>query len=385
MTHSDFDVQKMLDLKNNFKMKDVIMRGKLVKKIVMLVLIIFSMIITISCGNQNQETGSNTGAGNVASSVSNTNVGTNASSNVSQVKMSVDQIEPVGEMVLIPAGKFIMGSNKVDEDGMQARYGFIKTPYLDEHPQQTVDLDAFYIDKNEVTNAHYKRFIRVAKRPDPIEWTQNGYNVYKEKLEAMNVKMLRQVAVDYFKLDMDTGKMNKAQLLRAMFDKQQFMDNLPASDVTWYDAYSYCAAAGKRLPSESEWEKAARGEKGQEFPWGETWDPSIANTGDDVEWEEGIAPVGSYEKSKSPYGAYDMAGNVWEWVQDWYQPYKDSNYTDKEFGEKNKVIRGGGGGIGHYSISLFFRGASRQFSGPNKASPDVGFRCAKSEELAVKN
>ena len=294
-----------------------------------------------------------------------------------QVSVTADQIAPLTEMILVPAGEFIMGSNKVDDSAMKDRYGFVKVLYLDEHPQQTIQLAAFSIDKFEVTNMQYKRFARVAKRPVPFEWTQNGYNVYQHKLKQMGVKQLRQIALDYFKLDLDTREMKKQALLDAMFKKQKFMDDLPASDVTWFDAFTYCKAAGKRLPTEAEWEKAARGEKGQEFPWGDTWDPSVANTGDNDQWEEGIAPVGSYEKSKSPYGIYDLAGNVWEWVDNWYQPYEGSTYQDKEFGEKNKVIRGGGGGVGHYAISLFFRGASRQFADPNMASGDVGFRCAK--------
>ncbi len=337
---------------------------------------IFFVAIAVSCGDDKEKT--------VDRAVVDANtVASTHANKMSQVQVSVEQISPVGEMVLVSAGKFIMGSNKVGEEGMQARYGFIRTPYLNEHPQQTIDLEAFYIDKYEVTNAQYKRFVRVAKRPDPFEWSQNGYGVFKEKLEAMKVEMLRQVASDYFKLDVDTRKMNTQQLLKAMFKRREFMDNLPVSYVTWYDAYLYCVTAGKRLPSEAEWEKAARGENGQEFPWGEVWDPSIANTGDDVEWEAGIAPVGYYEKSKSPYGVYDMGGNVWEWVEAWYQPYEGSSYQDKEFGEKNKVIRGGGGGIGHYSISLFFRGASRQFADPNMASADVGFRCAKNEKTTA--
>jgi len=300
-----------------------------------------------------------------------------------KVTVMPEQIAPIGEMVLVPAGEFIMGSNKVDDTGMKERYGFVTAPFLDEHPEQRMKLDAFYMDKYEVTNVQYKRFVIEAKRPVPFEWTQNGYNVYKDKLVAFDLEKLRQIALDYFKLDMDTRKMNKEQLIKAMFAKQKFMDNLPASDVTWYDAFSYCGAAGKRLPTEAEWEKAARGEKGQEFPWGDKWDPSVANTGDDVEWEEGIAPIGSYEKSKSPYGVYDLAGNVFEWVQDWYQPYKGSTYKSDNYGEKNKVLRGGGGGIGHYSISLFFRGASRQFSDPNMASGDVGFRCAKNADIQI--
>jgi len=90
-----------------------------------------------------------------------------------------------------------------------------------------------------------------------------------------------------------------------------------------------------------------------------------------------VAPVGHYKGNKSPYGAYDMSGNVWEWVQDWYDAYPQADYRNDNFGKKYRVIRGGGGGVGHYAISYFFRGATRQFSEPELASEDVGFRCAK--------
>ncbi|NOX92767.1 MAG: formylglycine-generating enzyme family protein, partial [Gammaproteobacteria bacterium] len=91
-----------------------------------------------------------------------------------------------------------------------------------------------------------------------------------------------------------------------------------------------------------------------------------------------MAPVGAYAKNKSPYGAFDMSGNVWEWVADWYAPYEGSNYESKAFGKTSRVIRGGGGGVsgvGHYAISYFFRGATRQFAEPEMESEDVGFRC----------
>jgi formylglycine-generating enzyme required for sulfatase activity len=162
-----------------------------------------------------------------------------------------------------------------------------------------------------------------------------------------------------------------------MAKKQTEMDNYPATGVTWHEARAYCEWRGQRLPSEAEWEKAARGPNGNEFPWGNQWDTSKTETGDDSEYEEGIAPVGAYPQDKSFYGAYDMGGNVFEWVADWYGPYPGSNYQSDNFGQKNKVIRGGGGGIGHYAVSYLFRGATRQFTDPEVMGEDVGFRCAK--------
>jgi formylglycine-generating enzyme required for sulfatase activity len=171
--------------------------------------------------------------------------------------------------------------------------------------------------------------------------------------------------------------MDKPSLIKAMLDRQKQLDNLPASGVNWFDAKKYCLWRSARLPTEAEWEKAARGPDGLEYPWGNNWDPAITNTGEDSDWEGGIAPVGSYRKNKSVYGIYDLSGNVWEWVNDWYEPYPGSDFKSEAFGKKVRVIRGGGGGDGHYAISYFFRGATRQFSEPEMESDDVGFRCAK--------
>ena len=281
------------------------------------------------------------------------------------------------EMVLVEAGEFIRGSNKEDTEGMQARYGFAAPLYLDEHPQAKVKLPAFWIDKFEVTNAAYKQYILSTKRMMPFSWVNNGYALTSDKLNKMDVEKLRTIALDYFKLDVDTRVMNKAQLIEAMLAHQKQLDILPVSGVNWFDAREFCQWRETRLPSELEWEKAARGTDGQEFPWGNEWDPKMTNTGDDGKWEEGIAPVGKYEGNRSPYGAYDMSGNVWEWVNDWYQQYPDSKYESPAFGKTNRVIRGGGGGIGHYAISYFFRAATRQFSEPEMESDDVGFRCAR--------
>ena len=280
-------------------------------------------------------------------------------------------------MVLVPAGKFIRGSNKVDDNGMQQQYGFPTPLYLDERPMREIELDDFYIDTYEVTFAQYKDFILKTKRMMPFAWVNNGYALTEVQLNAMDVDKLRKIALDYFHLDIDTRVMDKAALAKAMLESQKKRDRLPVGGINWFNAAAYCKWRSARLPTEAEWEKAARGTDGREFPWGNEWDEKITNTGDDGKYEDGIAPVGSFPQNKSPYGAYDMAGNVWEWVEDWYDVYPGSDYHVDAFGKTNRVIRGGGGGIGHYAISYFFRTSTRQFSEPEMESDDVGFRCAR--------
>ncbi len=282
--------------------------------------------------------------------------------------------------VLVSAGKFILGSNKVDTEGVQERYGFTTPIYLDEHPRQEAYLPAFRIDAYEASNKQFKEFILETDRALPFEWGHNGYGLTMEEASTMDMARLRTIAADHFKLDMDTTTMPRQALMEAMQKEQYKRDPFPVTGISWYYAYSYCRWRNKRLPTEMEWEKAARGPNGLEYPWGNDWDTAITNTGDDHDWEDGIAPTGSYPLNKSPYGAYDMAGNVWEWVDDWYHPYPDTTYQSENFGEKMKIIRGGGGGIGHYALSYFFRGATRQFAEPTMAGEDVGFRCAADDE-----
>lgn len=285
-------------------------------------------------------------------------------------------VSNVTDGVLIPSGTFIMGSDKTDSSGKKEEYGMVDPLYLNEHPAHQVYLPAYYIDKFEVTNGQYKRFVYAARYQEPFEWSQNGYNLHMQRLKLTDLETLRWITTEYFKLDLDTKKMNKEEILKAMSNDFKSKDSLPVTGISWYDANAYCLWSGKHLPSEAEWEKAARGENGLEFPWGNKWDISKTNVGDNTEWEGGIAPVGSYPQNKSPYGVYDLSGNVWEWVNDWYKPYPGSSYHSKYFGETHRVIRGGGGGIGHYSLSYFFRSAMRSYAKPNTKDSDVGFRCA---------
>ena len=230
-------------------------------------------------------------------------------------------------MVLVPAGAFTMGSPEGEGN-------------TDEHPQHMVDLDAFYIDQYEVTVERYSRFLSHTQR--------------------------------------ETPKHRGAQMDRSRDAKK------PVVGIHWDDAQAYCEWAGKRLPTEAEWEKAARGMDGRKYPWGNSPpDSSRANFDRDASswrtdlYSKRLKPVGNYEAGKSPYGAYDMAGNVWEWVGDWYDKnyYKNSSKKNPR-GPSNgdsRVIRGGSWLNNPVSI----RSANRHWLEPTIGNPTIGVRCAQ--------
>jgi len=284
---------------------------------------------------------------------------------------------PGADEVRVPGGSFVMGSQRVDDEGLQQRYGFEQALFVNERPPHRVRVKPFFIDRLEVSNVDYKRFVLATGRAEPAMWVQNGYNVQDEKLRTAHVDNLRWIATDYFRLDRDTRQMDKQALLEALFVMQRQRDLLPVSGVSWFDAEAYCRWAGKRLPREAEWELAARGVTGLEYPWGDDWVAGNANTGAERDEDEPLAPRGSFAADVSPYGVQDMAGNVSEWVGDWYQAYPGSTLQDRYFGRLHRVIRGGGAGLGHYALSVFYRAPRRAHARPEMTSTDVGFRCAR--------
>jgi len=227
-----------------------------------------------------------------------------------------------GPMIRIPAGEFLMGTNE---------------RFSDEGPQHSVRLDAYFIDRYEVTNLQYRKFIDETHRRAPQHFDH------------------RQVP---------EGKADH-----------------PVTFVTWYDARDYCAWAGKRLPTEAEWEKAARGTAGRVFPWGDEFDIRKANT--PVRWgrvgvEGDTTPVGAFPEGASPYGLYDMAGNVWEWTDSWYLAYPGNATRSENYGEIYKVLRGGSWwDCSFYKCGISAPSYNRSFFNPRVKNNTFGFRCAK--------
>ena len=180
----------------------------------------------------------------------------------------------------------------------------------DERPQQIMYTEAFFIDKYEISNAQFAEF-------------DSNFNF-------------------------PTSKKDNAAI------------------VTWSQANAYAEWAGKRLPTEKEWEKAARGVDGRVFPWGNTYDNTY------VIWDQKSTRGTSIAKPASPYGCFDMAGGVWEWTSDWYKPYPGNKVPMKEYGEKYKVMRGGS----NFNNHSFIRTSQRYYVLPEKISNyPVGFRC----------
>jgi formylglycine-generating enzyme required for sulfatase activity len=219
--------------------------------------------------------------------------------------------EDGAEMVLVPAGEFVMGSSADDSASLLRRYPKANGAILkDESPKHRIFLDAFYIDKYEVTNAHFQQFVQATG--------------YRTQAESGGGGKIRTGAKTWADVPDATWRAPRGQ-----GSSITGLEAHPVVQVSWNDAKAYCTWAGKRLPTEAEWEKAARGTDGRLYPWGSEFDGTRANFCDrncPFEWKDtaiddgsrSTTPVGSYEAGKSPYGAYDMAGNVWEWVADWY-------------------------------------------------------------------
>jgi formylglycine-generating enzyme required for sulfatase activity len=243
------------------------------------------------------------------------------------------KIAPVDgkQMVLIPAGEFIMGTNKTDPDNTQQKIGTVKPLYLDQHPERRIVLDAYYIDRFEVTNEEYKLFMESTKYPDPpANWVDGTYPEGKE--------------------------------------------DHPVTSIIWQEALAYALWANKRLPTEEQWEKAARGPKGLSYPWGDEYAKGKANVG--IEGARTTVAVGSHPEDVSPYQVYDMAGNVMEWTLDWYQAYPGNTHKDPRFGKKFKVLRGNAfQKAGHYFLDAYRYAFNRTEVPADEFFENVGFRC----------
>lgn len=239
--------------------------------------------------------------------------------------------------ILIPAGSFTMGTNSMRSDAQN-------------HPQHTVAIPAYRIDKYPVTNAQYARFIAATGHRPPSNWKK--------------------------------GRIPQGEELR------------PVTLVDWYDAAAYAKWAGKRLPTEAEYEKAGRSTDGRIWPWGDKMDPARLNTYYNV---GSTTDVGTYPKGASPYGVMDLSGNVYEWVADDFKPYPGTDAPTEMFKGKiaratsakdqamkvvdlvpidinYKVLRGGSWKSDPFSTALYHR----NYELPNMASDFIGFRCAES-------
>jgi len=229
------------------------------------------------------------------------------------------------DLVAIPAGEFTMGDNSS----------------YDTLPVRRINLPAFSIDKYEVTNKRYKRFIDAT-----------GYKVPWSQEPAVAAYIW-----DWQKRMHPEGKGDDPVVL-----------------VNWEDAKSFCAWAGKRLPTEAEWEKAARGAKGKPYPWGNDWANGKANTSESAVKQ--TAPAGSFKEDVSEYSVNDLAGNVSEWVEEWFAPYPGNPMTSYEERNKYRVLRGGSWDYAH-SIA---NGYHRQYALPQSQMTAIGFRCVKADE-----
>lgn len=262
-------------------------------------------------------------------------------------------------MVLVPEGEFLMGSSAEQIDEIAgSKVNLRELMKAHESPQHTVYLDSFYIDQYEVTNAMFQTFV-----------DETGYVTDAEKYgwgfhwEGYNEWF--RISGANWRAPMGAGSSIAGKLSH------------PVVQVSYNDANEYVKWANKRLPTEAEWEKASRGTDARIYPWGNKWNPNNVNGSD--KGPHTTTPVGSYPGGVSPYGAYDMVGNVWEWVSDWYHHayYQVSPYRNPKgpLTGTHRVLRGGCWLNVKYSTRCGHR--DNHVSTPDFRIHLGGFRCAQ--------
>jgi formylglycine-generating enzyme required for sulfatase activity len=271
------------------------------------------------------------------------------------------------EMVYVPTGEFTMGNTQEEADNAlqqcnEERGSCDLTWFTWWVPAHTVTVDGFWIGKYEVTNAQYQKFIDAGGYSIQKWWSEEGW------------KWVQNV--------------NRKQPL--FWNREEFKgDNFPVVGLTWYEADAFARWAGMRLPTEAEWEKAARGTDGRQYPWGNENDGKRLNSCDrgcafgwkDDRWDDGYAttsPVGTFLDGASPYGALDMAGNAQEWCSDWFgeEYYKESPANNPAGPSSGKWRVWRGSGWKWYLV--FNRCTYRAGIEPNLAGDTYGVRVASS-------
>ena len=234
------------------------------------------------------------------------------------------------DMILIPEGPFIMGSSEADILWAAKHFHSESLDwYRDETPAHTVSLPDFKIDKYEVSVGKYRLYMEATGKPAPREF--------------VNVRLNHPLQ--------------------------------PVVSVSWHEAKDYCLWSKKRLPTELEWEKAARGKDKRYYPWGNKPDALNANVRGKGDNYRNTSPVGKFPEGASPYGVMDMSGNVWEWTENWYQPHPGNEHSNDLYGERFKVIKGGS----WYSTLDLSRPAIRGKALPEQKKNYIGFRCVASK------
>ena len=254
-------------------------------------------------------------------------------------------LEAETDMAWVPPGAFPFGTDQKDNGGEALSFGIPKPWYSDETPKRRIVLKGFYIDRFEVTNRRYKIYVDAVGAVSPGYWIGSFFPEGKE--------------------------------------------DHPVVWVNWYDAANFCSWAGKRLPTEKEWERAAKGPQGLEYPWGNEFKIENANLANHSGSKNSVGAVGEHPAGASTEGVHDLIGNVWEWTATSYIPYEGNDSKNPELDDGTKTLRGASASyVGHFPggtyekvLSKIARNGFRQPAQPDQGAEDVGFRCVSDLEV----